>query len=323
MKYRAIQRTAAAGLGSATVILLVVTALSYRSTTVLLDTVKWVAHTREVLAELGTVETDLSDARAGVAAYLMTYEGPYLQVYEAKVRETRAHLLKVRELTTDNPQQQGRVAVLEAAMASEFPFGDEDGTLTLTSKTFDSVREGLLASVAAQKTDAVSATLAGMRQEEERLLRDRVRARDLSSERTTRTLRSLAGLEIAILGYIYYLLRQALNERRKADALLRESEERFQLAVRGSNDGLWDWDLRTGELHLSTRSRKLLDLEDEGQGNAFEAALARLHPEDKERVLATLQAHFAGTDRVAGGGVPSPAEGRHVSLNPNARGAVV
>ena len=44
-----------------------------------------------------------------------------------------------------------------------------------------------------------------------------------------------------------------VTERMRMEQALRESEERYALAARGSNDGLWDWDLRSRTLHLSER----------------------------------------------------------------------
>ena len=86
------------------------------------------------------------------------------------------------------------------------------------------------------------------------------------------------------------VLREALA---RAERALKESEARYTLAAAAMNDGLWDWDLRTGEMFYSPRWWSLLGLEAEASREPsrwFE----RIHPLDSERVEAQLKAHLAG-----------------------------
>ena len=84
-------------------------------------------------------------------------------------------------------------------------------------------------------------------------------------------------------------------QRRQAEEELRRSRERFELAVRGSQDGLWDWDLETDEVFFSPRWKSILGYEDHELANHLDEWSERLHPEERERVLAANYAHINGT----------------------------
>jgi PAS domain S-box-containing protein len=87
---------------------------------------------------------------------------------------------------------------------------------------------------------------------------------------------------------------QDITLRKRAEEALRLSEERFTLAVRGSNTGIWDWDLRTGKTYFSPLWKSMLGYEEhELRGEFFEWE-ERLHPDDHERSSATVRAYLEG-----------------------------
>lgn len=72
-----------------------------------------------------------------------------------------------------------------------------------------------------------------------------------------------------------------ITELKSAERALRASEERFQLALRGANDGLWDWDLTTGHVFFSPRWKSMLGYEDSELIDNFDTWLNLLHPDDR------------------------------------------
>ncbi|HVK16020.1 MAG TPA: PAS domain S-box protein [Fimbriiglobus sp.] len=84
-----------------------------------------------------------------------------------------------------------------------------------------------------------------------------------------------------------------VEERRRVEDRLRASEERFELAVRGSEDGIWDWDLRTDEVYYSPRWKAMLGYADDEVAGRIDEWRRLVHPDDLPRAEATLQAYQA------------------------------
>ena len=74
---------------------------------------------------------------------------------------------------------------------------------------------------------------------------------------------------------------------------LRESEERYALAVHGANDGLWDWNLDTNEVYWSPRWKAMLGYDESAIGASPDEWLTRVHHDDAGRVKEALAAHLA------------------------------
>jgi PAS domain S-box-containing protein len=83
-------------------------------------------------------------------------------------------------------------------------------------------------------------------------------------------------------------------KRRRTEEELRVSRERFEVAMQGSRDGVWDWDLRTNQVYYNLRWKSMLGYQDHEIGNRFEEWEQRLHPDDRERALAAVRAYLDG-----------------------------
>ncbi len=75
---------------------------------------------------------------------------------------------------------------------------------------------------------------------------------------------------------------------------LRESEERYALAARGANDGLWDWDVPGEELYLSPRWKEMVGAREEDIGTRPDEWFHRIHKDDRQPLFDRLHAHWRG-----------------------------
>jgi diguanylate cyclase (GGDEF)-like protein/PAS domain S-box-containing protein len=72
---------------------------------------------------------------------------------------------------------------------------------------------------------------------------------------------------------------------------LKKSQDRYTLALRGTNDGLWDWDLRSEDMYYSPRWKMLLGYEEHEISSSIEEWFKRVHPLDLSLLRSDLDAH--------------------------------
>ena len=89
-----------------------------------------------------------------------------------------------------------------------------------------------------------------------------------------------------------YMRTRELERQRKIN------EERFELAVAGTDDGIWDWDISNGRLYLSPRMQTIMGGADEGLASLMALLDGVLHETDHERVLHNLRSYLSDTDDI-------------------------
>ena len=81
----------------------------------------------------------------------------------------------------------------------------------------------------------------------------------------------------------------------RAEATIRESEARWALAVHATGDAIWDCDLTTGKMWWNEAYNQRFGTWPSGQPHSLDWWVARIHPDDRERISASRQAAIAGS----------------------------
>ncbi|HLO48058.1 MAG TPA: response regulator [Kamptonema sp.] len=81
-------------------------------------------------------------------------------------------------------------------------------------------------------------------------------------------------------------------DRQQIEEAFKDSSERANLAIRANSDGIWDWNIQTGEVFYSVRWKEMLGCDRHEISNTIEEWLKRVHPDDINFVRATLEDHL-------------------------------
>jgi PAS domain S-box-containing protein len=87
-----------------------------------------------------------------------------------------------------------------------------------------------------------------------------------------------------------------IDAHKRTEQALRESEQRYELAVAGSNEGMWDWDMRSETFFFSARAQELLGLDPGEPMRSCQEwwSIFHYHPDDEQRVHEALKAYLDG-----------------------------
>jgi diguanylate cyclase (GGDEF)-like protein/PAS domain S-box-containing protein len=88
-----------------------------------------------------------------------------------------------------------------------------------------------------------------------------------------------------------------VSKQKHTELELVQSENRYVLAARGSNDAIWDWNLQTDVLHVSQRFHEIVGRSDHGNlhNNGWRFLEQLIDPDDRERVQAVYRKHLSGS----------------------------
>jgi PAS domain S-box-containing protein len=239
-----IQKTTGMGLAVAGMILLLVAVLLYRNGRSFIESSEWVSHTHEVLAELETTLSTLAEAQTATRGFIITGQEAFLEPYRGAAPAVRAQLDRLKWLTSDNPDQQRRVALLEKAVSEKLDSLQQNIDLR-KQKGFEAAQQRVATGIGTQQMNRVRTLISEMKQEEDNLLKQRTQDFRSSTQKTSLTFSCVILLEFLLLALVYYVLLRDITARKRAEELLHESEDRHRKLFDNNPHPTWVFDRET------------------------------------------------------------------------------
>ena len=224
-----IERRVLAGFGLVFSGIVVISAISYRNTAVLIENSRLDTKSHELVQLLGSVGEALDAAESGHRRYLVTGDESYLTSYRTVVEQMPEYRQYLRGLTNERPEQQDLVAELEQLITRQL--GEEAEAITRREKDgYEAVRHLALSGAAKSELEQIHRLMAELDAAEQRAYLLRVAESAGSTKNTIALLGLGAFLQLALLAFVYYLIHHDVTERRRVASELQNRGELLQAA---------------------------------------------------------------------------------------------
>src|SRR5712671_6433649 len=256
MKWKIGNRLVLGGFIIATAILAFVGWQSYRNTARFAEASEWRKHTYEVLRNLDETVARLVDAETGQRGYLLTGEESYLEPYRAAIKNIDQTIGNLKSLTSDNPNQQKRIHILEPLV--ERKLAELQQTIDVRkNEGLTAANRMVLEGSGKRWMDQIRVIIAEMANEEKDLLKIRTQEANESVARSVRTILTGTLLSISLLVLCFGLLLRELSERKKAQAALAKSEKWFSTTLASIGDAVIATDMNGGVTFMNSIAQSL------------------------------------------------------------------
>jgi PAS domain S-box-containing protein len=272
------------GFGLTVALLLVGGVLGYVNARRLDDNGRWVAHTHEVIGELEALLSTLKDAETGQRGYLLAEDEKYLQPYDDAVGKVQGQLAHLRELTSDNPDQQARLDVLGKKVA---------GRLEELRRTVALMKKGdrpaalkiVHGGIGMAHMDELRHDVAAMQQVERDLLQKRADESKGSYLTTVLSILFTALVGLVLVGVIFFLSQRNVRQRQRAAAVIAEQGERLQTTLASIGDGVISTDTKGHVTNMNAVAESLTGWKkEEATGQSLDTVFRIVNEETRRPV---------------------------------------
>ncbi len=242
----------------------------------------WISHTHQVIIKSEQLNTMISRMVSSQRGFLISSNRLFIDEYATRKDAVINHIAKLKQLTKNNASQQVRLEEIErnfVKLSESLEKKTDLDTLLASPIALDDteiIRE-LRSNIFRINSDFLD--------EEYQILNQRIKLVNKKKNQYFLTL-LIGGAVTAIILMIFNAnLFRVQGKRSAAEIALSEREEVFRLAIEGTQDGVYDWNIKENKVFYSDQFAEMLGYnisEFEGTFNDFES---KMHPDDKEQAL--------------------------------------
>lgn len=224
-----IERRVLASFGLVFVGILVISAVSYRNTSVLIMNSRLDTRSHELVQLLANIDVAMNEAEDTHRRYLVTGEASYLEAYKKVVVQKPTFVKYLKDLTQGSPEQQERVGLLDQMMDRQLR-AEAAAITQIGKRDFEAVMKLALEGAAKEELGAIHRIIGELESYERQALRRRVMESAAGTTNTIVLLGIGALLQLVLLASVYYLIRHDITERRRVAAELQRRGELLEAA---------------------------------------------------------------------------------------------
>lgn len=252
---------------------------------------EWVSHSYNVILEVEQLNALVANMLATQRGYMITQNDKFMEVYEEQKAAASRSLATLSELGADNPSQQSRLQELRTYFTEFSERLDKRVELSRNDsaqKVLENVEDinRLKNNMTRLKQDLLS--------EEYGLLNQRIREVEGKRDQYFLTLLIGGGVAVVLLMLFNGYLLRIQSKRSAAEFALGEKEEIFRLAVEGTQDGVFDWNIKTDEIYYSDQFKAMLGYAPDEFEGTLKASTDIVHPEEVDEVMEYVQLYLDG-----------------------------
>ena len=261
-----------------------VAGISFYSTMRMTTDARRVEHTHEVMAVIEKLVKIVSYDAVSHRGFLITGDEAFLAKHQRTILDRNAAMEQLKVLVSDNPPQQERFAALSAGIAERENLAKNHVELR-RKEGFAAVQKNVASGRGERMLERIYTVALEMSAHERARLNERVRQSESSAHATRSTIAAASMVAFSLVGGALWWLTRELEERRKADAAQRKSEERFRALVTAISDVVYQMNPDWSEMN-QLQSQEFLAPSAAGNRNWLQEYI---DPDDQPKVMAAIR----------------------------------